>query len=220
MSVLDGRAVIVTGAGRGLGRAHALELAANGALVVVSDVDDEPARVVAKEITSAGGTAVAIAADVADEESSEALVAGALAEFGELHAVVNNAGILRDRMLVTMSVAEWDAVLNVHLRGTFLVTRTAARHWRERSKTGRPVGGRVVNTTSAAGLFGNIGQANYGAAKAGIAANEGWHDGPAEDLGRRWSVDDVGLRVHALLAGARPATPVLGTEASGIVPVR
>jgi NAD(P)-dependent dehydrogenase (short-subunit alcohol dehydrogenase family) len=126
---------------------------------------------VVREIRAAGGTAIGMRADVSEWDQAEALVAAAVREFGELHAVINNAGILRDRMLVTMEPAQWDAVMKVHLRGTFCVTRHAAAHWRQRAKAGAPVAApRVVNTTSPSGLFGNVGQANYGAAKAGIAA--------------------------------------------------
>lgn len=180
MGQLDGRVVIVTGAGRGLGRAHALELARQGATVVVNDLDvslhgeaaesaKSPAEEVVDEITSMGGTAVTNGASVADWAAMESLVRETVDRFGDLHAVVNNAGFLRDRMLTSMSEDDFDAVLNVHLKGTFTVTRHACGYWREQGKAGKPVTGRIVNTTSGAGLWGNPGQANYASAKAGIA---------------------------------------------------
>jgi NAD(P)-dependent dehydrogenase (short-subunit alcohol dehydrogenase family) len=178
--ICDGRVVVVTGAGGGLGRAHALELARQGAKVVVNDLGADvhgdgprrsaPAEAVAAEIRAAGGEAIASADDVADWEGAGRVVAQALDEFGDLHAVVNNAGILRDRMLVNMTIDEWDAVIRVHLRGTFATTRHALDYWRARSKAGIDVDARVINTTSGSGLFGNPSQANYGAAKAGIAS--------------------------------------------------
>ncbi|WP_433218267.1 SDR family NAD(P)-dependent oxidoreductase [Dactylosporangium sp. CS-047395] len=161
---------IVTGAGRGLGRAHALALAALGHAVVVTDADDGPAGEVAAEIEAAGGTAVACRLDVTDFAATGELVASVVERFGRLDAVVANAGILRDRTLASMSEAEWDGVIAVHLKGTFTVAHHAAAHWRARAKAGEDVDGRLVTTTSASGLFGNIGQSNYAAAKAGIAA--------------------------------------------------
>ena len=175
----QGRVAIVTGAGRGVGRGHALELARQGARVVVNDigadVDGEgrsegPAGEVVDAIRSAGGEAVANGDDVSDWDGAGRVVRSAIDTFGGLDILVNNAGILRDRMLVNMTIGEFDAVINVHLRGTFATMRWAAVHWRERAKAGQPNEARIVNTTSAAGLFGNVGQANYGAAKAGIAA--------------------------------------------------
>jgi len=179
---LEGRVAIVTGAGRGLGRAHALELARQGALVVVNDLgvsldgnaDGEerrgrPADAVAAEITAAGGTAVADYEDVADFAGARRIVSGALDAFGRLDAVVNNAGIVRDRMFVNATEDEWDAVIRVHLKGHFCLSRHAAEHWRHLCKlTGEPAQGRIVNTTSGAGLLGSVGQAAYSAAKAGI----------------------------------------------------
>jgi len=174
-----GRVAVVTGAGRGIGRAHALELARQGAKVVVNDVgaaidgegsSQQPADEVVDEIRAAGGDAVANDDDVADWAGAQRLVQTAVDSFGALDIVVNNAGILRDRMLVNMSGEEWDAVIRVHLRGTFAPVRWAAAYWRDRAKAGAGRDARVVNTTSASGLYGNVGQANYGAAKAGIAA--------------------------------------------------
>jgi NAD(P)-dependent dehydrogenase (short-subunit alcohol dehydrogenase family) len=179
MPNLDGKVAIVTGAGRGIGRDHALALARAGAKVVVNDLgaalsgeghDDTPAQQVVAEIEALGGAAVANDANVADFEQAAAMVQQAIDRFGRLDILVNNAGILRDRMLVNMSEAEWDAVINVHLKGHFAPTRHAAAYWRELSKAGEQVQGRVINTSSPSGVFGNIGQANYGAAKAGIAA--------------------------------------------------
>jgi NAD(P)-dependent dehydrogenase (short-subunit alcohol dehydrogenase family) len=180
MGLLDGRVVIVTGAGRGLGRAHALELARNGATVVVNDLNvslqgqaesegPSPADEVVAEIEAMGGTAITNGASVSDWDAMESLVAGTIDRFGDLHAVVNNAGFLRDRMLTSMSEQDFDAVINVHLKGTFTVTRHACGYWREQGKAGHHVSGRIVNTTSGAGLWGNVGQANYASAKAGIA---------------------------------------------------
>jgi NAD(P)-dependent dehydrogenase (short-subunit alcohol dehydrogenase family) len=164
-----GRTVIVTGAGQGLGREHALEFGRQGAQVVVNDIG-EAAEAVAAEIRAAGGVATAVPADVSDWAQAQALVQKAVAEFGSLHALVNNAGINRDRMLVGMSEQEWDLVLNVDLKGHFAPMRHAAAYWREQSKQGVPVAARIVNTTSGAGLMGSVGQGNYAAAKAGIAA--------------------------------------------------
>jgi NAD(P)-dependent dehydrogenase (short-subunit alcohol dehydrogenase family) len=166
--ICDGRVVIVTGAGRGIGRAHALALAAAGARVVVNDVGDAAERV-AGEIAAAGGSAIASAGDVADWAYAERLVSEAVGAFGELHVLVNNAGIVRDRMLVSMSEEDWDAVLRVDLKGHFCPLRHAAAYWRERAKAGHAVEARIVNTSSGAGILGSVGQAAYSAAKAGIA---------------------------------------------------
>jgi len=172
------RVVAVTGAGRGLGRAHALEFARQGAAVVVNDLGvardgtgdaaGGPARRVVEEIERLGGRAVASVHDIATEDGAAALVATALEAFGRLDALVNNAGFLRDRMLVNLTEEEWDAVMRVHLKGHFLPLKHAARHWRAESKAGRAVDARVVNTSSGAGLLGSVGQGNYSAAKAGI----------------------------------------------------
>ena len=167
--ICEGRVVVVTGAGQGLGREHALALAAAGARVVVNDIGDA-AKAVAEEITAAGGAAVADAGDVSDWSYAAALVERAVAEFGTLDALVNNAGVNRDRMLVSMTEAEWDLVLKVDLKGHFAPLRHAAGYWREQRKQGREVAARIVNTSSGAGLMGSVGQGNYGAAKAGIAA--------------------------------------------------
>lgn len=175
----EGRVAIVTGAGRGIGREHALSLARHGAKVVVNDLggavdgsgdDRSPAEQVVEEIRAMGGEAIANGENVADFDGAQRMVQSAIDTFGDLHAVVNNAGILRDRMLSNMTEAEWDAVINVHLKGTFAPSRHAIGYWRERAKAGEPVSGRIINTSSVSGIYGNPGQTNYGAAKAGIAA--------------------------------------------------
>jgi NAD(P)-dependent dehydrogenase (short-subunit alcohol dehydrogenase family) len=175
----EGRIAIVTGAGRGIGREHALSLAAHGAKVVVNDLggnvdgsggDLSPAQQVVEEIKGMGGEAVANGDSVSSWEGAQRLINTAVETFGDLHAVVNNAGILRDRMLTNMTEEEWDAVVNVHLKGTFAPSRWAAAYWREQAKAGKPVDGRIINTTSVSGIYGNPGQTNYGAAKAGIAS--------------------------------------------------
>jgi NAD(P)-dependent dehydrogenase (short-subunit alcohol dehydrogenase family) len=167
---LDGRVAIVTGAARGIGREHALLLAAEGARVVVNDIDADPAQVVVDEIVAAGGEAVAAPGDVATWETGEALVGLAVETYGDLHVLVNNAGNTADRFLANMTEAEWDGVVHAHLKGHFVPTRWAAVWWRERARAGDEVQASVVCTTSTSGLFGNPGQSNYGAAKAGIAA--------------------------------------------------
>lgn len=176
--ICDGRIVIVTGAGRGLGRAHALELAGQGAKVVVNDLGCEldgsgggtgPAGEVVEEIRAAGGDAVANGDDVADFAGAARIVATAVESFGSLDAVVNNAGFVRDRMFANATEDEWDAVVRVHLRGHFAVARHAAAHWRDQVKAGRTVDARIINTSSGAGILGSIGQAAYSAAKGGIA---------------------------------------------------
>jgi NAD(P)-dependent dehydrogenase (short-subunit alcohol dehydrogenase family) len=174
------RVVIVTGAARGIGREYALQLAAHGAKVVVNDLgvsrdgigrDGSAAQAVVDEIRAAGGEAIANGDDISDWNGARHMIESTVAHYGALHALVNNAGILRDRMLVNMEEGEWDAVIQVHLKGTFAPAHHAAVHWRLLQKeTGEPVNARIINTSSASGLFGNIGQTNYGAAKAGIAA--------------------------------------------------
>ena len=175
----EGRVAIVTGAGRGIGREHALSLASHGAKVVVNDLggnidgsggDQSPAQQVVEEIKGMGGEAVANGDNVSNWEGAQRLINTAVETFGDLHVVVNNAGILRDRVLINMTEEEWDAVIAVHLKGTFAPSRWAAAYWREKSKAGQPTDGRIINTTSVSGIYGNPGQTNYGAAKAGIAA--------------------------------------------------
>ena len=179
MGICDGRVVVVSGAGRGLGRAHALAFAAAGARVVVNDLgatlggegaDLTPAQEVVAEIVGAGGQAVVNGDDVSDFDGAGRMVAQAIDAFGGLDTVVCNAGIVRDRMLVNMTVDEWDAVMRVHLRGTFCLVRQAIGYWRDQHKAGAPRAARVVTTSSGAGLFGSVSQGNYSAAKAGIAA--------------------------------------------------
>src|SRR3954468_19218622 len=177
--IVEGRVVIVTGAARGIGRGHALEFARQGAKVVVNDLGAEvdgsggstgPAGEVVDLIRADGGEAIANGDDVSDFEGGKRLVESAIETFGDLHVLVNNAGILRDRMLVNMTEQEWDAVINVHLKGTFAPTLWAATYWREKVKAGETVDARIINTSSTSGIFGNPGQTNYGAAKAGIAS--------------------------------------------------
>jgi len=290
----EGRVVIVTGAGRGIGREHALELARQGASVVVNDIDGSEAHDVVDAIEAAGGRAVANSDDVASWSGGEQMVQQAVEVFGGLDAVVNNAGFVRDRMFVSCSEEEWDAVVAVHLKGHFCVSRHATAWWRDRAKaTGSGVDARIVNTSSGAGILGSVGQSAYSAAKAaiatltlvqaaelgryGVTANalapaartrmteavfaemmapvgagefdamdpanvapivawlcspvsagitgqlfeveggklsvaEGWHHGPAGDVGRRWSVEELGDAVESLLTKARPPDPVYGTQ--------
>jgi NAD(P)-dependent dehydrogenase (short-subunit alcohol dehydrogenase family) len=203
MGSLDGAVAIVTGAGRGLGREHALLLADEGARIVVNDLGGgidgtgaaaSPAEEVAAEIRSRGGEAVANGDDVSSSEGAQRIVDTALGTFGRLDVVINNAGILRDGMLVNLDEDAWDIVVRVNLKGTFLVTRAAARYWRAESKDGRPVRAAVVNTSSESGVFGNPGQANYAAAKAAVASLT---QVGAKELGR------YGVRVNAILPQAR-----------------
>ena len=165
----EGRVVIVTGAGQGIGRAHALAFAAAGAAVVVNDYDADSAAKVAAEIVAAGGRAVAAAGDVADWAAGERIVATAVAEFGGLDVLVNNAGFVRDRMLISLSEDEWDSVVRVHLKGHFVLLRHAGAYWRAEAKAGNARQARIINTSSGAGIFGSVGQGNYAAAKAAIA---------------------------------------------------
>ncbi|MEC7568745.1 MAG: SDR family oxidoreductase [Pseudomonadota bacterium] len=170
MGICDQRVVIVTGAGGGLGAAHARVLASEGAAVLVNDINTEAARAVVDEITAAGGLAVVNESDITNYESSGQAVAQAIETFGNLTGVVNNAGNNRDRMFASLSEADWDQVMSVHLKGHFCIASHAVQYWRHQSKLGNVVSGRLINTTSGAGLQGSIGQSNYAAAKAGIAA--------------------------------------------------
>jgi NAD(P)-dependent dehydrogenase (short-subunit alcohol dehydrogenase family) len=200
--ICEGRVCIVTGAGRGIGREYALMLAAEGAKVVVNDLggsrdgtggDAGPAQQVVDEITAAGGEAVANTVDISSWAGGETIVRQAVDAFGGLDAVVNNAGILRDRMLFSMTEDEWDAVIQVHLKGTFATSRHAAAYWRDRAKAGETNDARIINTTSVAGLYANPGQTNYGAAKAGIAT---FTQIAAQELGR------YGVTANAIAPGA------------------
>jgi len=203
MGALDGRVAIITGAGRGIGREHALLFAAEGAKVVVNDLGgnldgststQSPAEQVVEEIRAAGGEAVANHDDIASWEGGARLIQTALDAFGDLHVLVNNAGILRDRVLVNLSEEDWDSVIHVHLKGHFVPTRHAAAYWREQAKAGKEVKAAIINTSSTSGLIGNVGQSNYGAAKAGIAA---FTVIIAEELGR------YGVRANAIAPAAR-----------------
>jgi NAD(P)-dependent dehydrogenase (short-subunit alcohol dehydrogenase family) len=202
MGALDGRVAIITGAGRGIGREHALLFAAEGAKVVVNDLggaldgsssEATPAEEVVAEIKSFGGDAIANHDNVATWEGGESLVRSAVEHFGDLHVLVNNAGILRDRVIVNLSEEDWDSVITVHLKGHFVPTRHAAAYWREQAKAGKVVKASIINTSSTSGLLGNVGQSNYGAAKAGIAA---FTVIAAEELGR------YGVRVNAIAPAA------------------
>jgi NAD(P)-dependent dehydrogenase (short-subunit alcohol dehydrogenase family) len=203
MGTLDGRVAIITGAGRGLGREHALLFASEGAKVVVNDLggdihgegeDRAPAQQVVDEIKAMGGEAVANTGSVADWNESKELIDQAIETFGDLHVLVNNAGILRDRVLVNMTEEEWDAVINVHLKGHFCPTRHAAAYWREQTKAGKEIKASIVHTSSTSGLLGNPGQTNYGAAKSGIAT---FSQICAMELGR------YGVRSNAIAPMAR-----------------
>ena len=192
--ICEGRVVIITGAGGGLGAAHARVLAAEGASVVVNDINEAAAAEVVAEITAAGGKAVVNTSDITNYDDSLNAVKQAIDSFGDLHAVINNAGINRDRMFASMTEADWDAVMAVHLKGHFCITSHAVHYWRGRSKEGQAVDARIINTSSGAGLQGSIGQSNYAAAKAGIAAltlNQ------AAELGR------YGITANAVTPAAR-----------------
>ena len=217
MGLLDGKVAVITGAGRGIGRTEALLLASEGASVVVNDVggsvsgektEERPAQEVVNEIKAAGGTAVANYDDITTWKGGENLINQAVKELGGLDILVNNAGILRDRMSFNMEEADWDAVINVHLKGHFVPSRFAGAYWRAKAKeTGEPVNASIINTSSEAGLFGNAGQLNYGAAKAGIAAM-------AIILGRE--LERFGVRSNAIAPRARTRMTefLMGTAAA------
>jgi NAD(P)-dependent dehydrogenase (short-subunit alcohol dehydrogenase family) len=214
MGALDGRVAIITGAGRGLGREHALLFASEGAKVVVNDLggdahgegaDATPAQQTVADIIAAGGEAVVNGDNVADWDGAARLVRQAVDTFGDLHVLVNNAGILRDRVIINMTEAEWDAVIAVHLKGHFCPTRHAATYWREQTKAGKEVKASIIHTSSTSGLFSNPGQANYDSAKSGIAT---FSQVCAKELVR------YGVRSNAIAPGARTRltleTPGLG----------
>jgi NAD(P)-dependent dehydrogenase (short-subunit alcohol dehydrogenase family) len=203
MGICDGRVVAITGAGRGLGRAHALAFAAEGAKVVVNDlgaslqgegIDLSPAQEVVNEIVAAGGEAIVNGDDISDWDGAGSLVQSAIDTFGGLDTVVTNAGIVRDRMFVNMTVDDWDAVIRVHMRGTFCPVKRAVEYWRAESKAGRQRAGRVITTSSGAGLMGSIAQTNYSSAKAGIAA---FTINIAAELGR------IGVTANSIAPSAR-----------------
>ncbi len=214
MGLFDGKVAIVTGAGRGIGRAHALLLASEGAAVVVNDLggdtggggsDLTPAQEVVEEITASGGRAIVNGASVSSWSDAEAMIQQAVDTFGGLDILVNNAGILRDKMSFNMDEAEWDAVIDVHLKGHFAPSRFAASYWRAKSKeTGEPVNAKIVNTASESGLYGNAGQANYAAAKAGIASMT---------IVMARELERIGARVNAIAPTAR--TRLTDTVATG-----
>ena len=217
MGALDGRVAIITGSGRGIGREHALLFAQEGAKVVVNDLggaidgsgdDRTPAQQVVDEIKALGGEAVANADNVAEWEGGERLIQAAIEAFGDLHILVNNAGILRDRVLVNMTEEEWDSVIHVHLKGHFVPTRFAAAYWREQTKAGKTVKANVINTSSTSGLLGNPGQTNYGAAKAGIAAFS---------VIAAMELERYGVRVNALAPAARTRMTVATPGLSEVV---
>jgi NAD(P)-dependent dehydrogenase (short-subunit alcohol dehydrogenase family) len=196
MGICDKRTVIVTGAGGGLGRAYALALAEAGASVVVNDLRGDAALAVVDAIAAAGGQAMANHDDVSRMDSAQRIVDAAIARFGAVHALVNNAGNLRDRMFVSMTEEDWDEVMRVHLRGHFCLSNILARHWRDQKKAGAPVDARIVNTTSGAGLQGSVAQSNYSCAKAGIAALT---------LVQAVELQRYGILVNALAPAARTA---------------
>ncbi len=192
--ILEGRVAIVTGAGGGLGAAHARVFAAEGCAVIVNDINTDAAQAVVDEITAVGGKAEVNSSDITHYDDSLNAVKQAIASFGDLHIVLNNAGVNRDRMFASMTEAEWDTIMSVHLKGHFCISSHAVHYWRGQSKEGKPVDGRIINTTSGAGLQGSIGQSNYAAAKAGIAAltlNQ------AAELGR------YGITANAVAPSAR-----------------
>ncbi len=194
MGVCQNRVIIITGAGGGLGAAHAKFFAKEGASVVVNDINKEAAEKVVADIKAAGGKAIANTSDITNYDDSANAVKEAIDAFGDLHAVLNNAGVNRDRMFASMSEAEWDTIMAVHLKGHFCISSHAVQYWRAQSKAGKPVSGRIINTTSGAGLQGSIGQSNYAVAKAGICAltlNQ------AAELGR------YGITANAIAPAAR-----------------
>jgi NAD(P)-dependent dehydrogenase (short-subunit alcohol dehydrogenase family) len=228
VGALDGRVAVITGAGRGVGREHALLFAAEGAKVVVNDLgggpdgagtDRTPAVEVVEEIRAAGGQAVANADDVTDATGAERMINQAVEEFGALHVLVNNAGILRDRTIINMSDAEWDDVIRVHLRGHFMPTRAAARYWREQSKAGIQLKPSLINTSSTSGLFNNAGQSNYGAAKTGLATFTIIAQRELERYGVRSNAIAPAARTRLTLANPAASEATLNPPADGFDPM-
>ena len=170
MGICDNRVIIITGAGAGLGRAHALALAAEGGSVIVNDINRAGAEAVVAEVVKAGGQAVASSDDITSMAGAEAIIAAGVKAFGDVHGVVNNAGVLRDKMFASMSEDDWDLVIKVHLKGHFCIANTLVKRWRDQVKAGQKVDARIINTSSGAGLQGSVGQSNYAAAKGGIAS--------------------------------------------------
>jgi NAD(P)-dependent dehydrogenase (short-subunit alcohol dehydrogenase family) len=201
MGICTQRTVLITGAGGGLGRAYALAFAAEGANVVINDIRLESAQAVADEVKALGGQALANGGDITTVAGAQAIVDAAVAAFGEVHVLVNNAGILRDRMFLSLSEDDWDAVMRVHLKGHFCLAHVLGRRWRDLAKAGKAVDARIINTSSGAGLQGSIGQSNYAAAKAGIA---GLTLVQAAELGR------YGITVNCLAPAARTAMTEAG----------
>lgn len=201
MSLCAQRTVIITGAGGGLGRAYALAFAAEGASVVVNDIRLEAAQAVAAEVLAAGGQALANNGDITTMSGAQSIIEAALAAFGEVHVLVNNAGILRDRMFISLSEDDWDQVMRVHLKGHFCLANLLGRRWRDQAKAGNKVDARIINTSSGAGLQGSVGQSNYSAAKGGIAALTLVQ---AAEMGR------YGVTVNALAPAARTAMTEAG----------
>jgi len=201
MGICNQRTVIITGAGTGLGRAYALALAAEGANVVVNDIRAEAAQQVVDEIAAAGGQALANSDDITRIGTAQEIVAAAVERFGEVHAVVNNAGVLRDRMFVSLSEEDWDEVMRVHLKGHFCLANVLAKRWRDQSKAGVRVDARIINTSSGAGLAGSVGQSNYSAAKGGIATLT---------LVQAAELKRYGITANALAPSARTAMTLQG----------
>lgn len=201
MAICTQRTVVITGAGAGLGRAYALAFAQEGANVVINDIRAEAAQAVADEVRTAGGQAIANTGDITTLAGAQSILDATLAAFGDVHVLVNNAGVLRDRMFLSLSEEDWDTVMRVHLRGHFCMGNTFGRYWRDRKKAGHAVDARIINTSSGAGLQGSIGQSNYVAAKGGIAALTLVQ---AAELGR------YGITVNSLAPAARTAMTEAG----------
>lgn len=201
MAICTQRTVVITGAGAGLGRAYALAFAQEGANVVINDIRAEAAQAVADEVRAAGGQALANTGDITTLAGAQSILDATLAAFGDVHVLVNNAGVLRDRMFLSLSEEDWDTVMRVHLRGHFCMGNTFGRYWRDRKKAGHAVDARIINTSSGAGLQGSIGQSNYVAAKGGIAALTLVQ---AAELGR------YGITVNSLAPAARTAMTEAG----------